>query len=66
MNDLMNTFDLLMKITPTTNRMDLIQFGSFHCLLLEEWCKHNGYDAQEVADHLRECITSVYDKKGRY
>lgn len=58
--------DLLQEVLPQTNAMDYPAFGSFYCMLLEEWCLHHQADITEVISEISTLIHDVNAIEGKY
>ncbi len=59
-------FNLLANLTPVTNKLDSVEFGSFYCMLLEEWCKYNDQDIVLFIQTFAEMIKDVNRRDGKY
>lgn len=66
MEEMFKAYELLMNVTPITNRMALEGFGGFYCMLLEEWCKAQRQDINTVLAQLVMIIHEVNEEEGRY
>ena len=60
------TYDALQEILPATNKMDFPAFGSFYCMLLEEWCLSHHRCITEVIDQISMLIHDVNAELGSY
>ena len=66
MKELMRAYNLLLMLDPITNDLDITEFGSFYCMLLEDWCKSHGEDILEVLPNLVDTIYKLNAEEGRY
>lgn len=60
------SLNLLNEMVPKTNKMDIVAFGSFYCMLLEEWCLANNEDAPKLARDIAQMVEGVNESMGRY
>lgn len=58
--------DLLRDVLPRTDAMDYPAFGSFYCMLLEEWCLHHQMDITEIISEISTLIHDVNTIEGKY
>jgi len=58
--------DLLQDVLPRTNAMDYPAFGSFYCMLLEEWCLNHRMDINEIISEISTLIHDVNAIEGKY
>ena len=56
----------LHEVLPTTNSMDYPAFGSFYCMLLEEWCLAHHEPVTTVIDQISTLIHDVNSELGSY
>ena len=49
-------YDLLLAVIPTSNKMDYPAFGSFFCMLLEEWCLYHHADVTDVIQEIQKLV----------
>ena len=56
---------LLNEVVPKTNKLDIISFGSFFCMLLEEWCLTHNEDAPKLALDLAYMVDAVNKSEGK-
>ena len=61
-----NAFGLLQAVIPITNRFDLMVFGSFYCMLLEEWCLSNSENILDCIELFHQQIKDVNEEMGAY
>lgn len=66
MREMFEAYELLMSVTPVTNKMTMECFVGFYCMLLEEWCKEQGQDINIVMPQLAELVQEVNEEEGRY
>lgn len=66
MEELMIAFEILTDIAPRTNRMNMTAFGSFYCMLLEEWCKEHNENIVEFINNVHITVIEVNADMGRY
>ena len=59
-------YDLLLAVIPTSNKMDYPAFGSFFCMLLEEWCLCHHADVTSVIQEISNLICNVNSEIGSY
>lgn len=57
---------LLNEVVPKTNKLDIVSFGSFFCMLLEEWCLTHNEDAPKLALDLAYMVDAVNKSEGKY
>ena len=63
---MMEVYNILMLLTPVTNKMDSVAFGSFYCTLLEEWCLANDQDVISYIQLFAEQIKALNEEWGSY
>jgi len=63
---MVKAFGLLTYLTPITNRWDPATFGSFYCMILEEWCKSNNQDVVAYAQYLADQVEEMHEELGNY
>ena len=63
---LMPSIALLDEVVPKVNKMDLVAFGSFYCMLLEEWCLAHNEDAPKLALNFAQMVDAVNQAEGKY
>ena len=59
-------FKLLTMLTPITNTLEFDVFGSFYCMILEEWCRSNGEDIVSYIQHIADTVKEVTEVYGIY
>lgn len=58
--------DLLVSTMEKTNAMDETSFGTFCCMITEEFCKTHSLDVVEFSQRLADSIWMVNKDFGRY
>ena len=58
--------DLLSSTTEKTNAMDKISFGTFCCMITEEFCKAHSLDVVGFSQWLADSIKMLNKDYGRY
>lgn len=58
--------DDIMETTDKIKHMDIVNFGTYICMLIEEYYKANKLDATEMADTLCNLVKEVNEEEGRY
>lgn len=66
MEELIQAFDFVIMISPTTNKMNFESFVSVYCMLLEEWCKYNDQSIIDSIDTIHNLILEVNESEGPY
>ena len=59
-------YDLLTSTMEKTNAMDETSFGTFCCMITEEFCKAHSLDVVEFSQRLADSIWMVNKDFGRY
>ena len=63
---LIDVYKVLTMLTPITNTWNSELFGSFYCMILEEWCRSNGVDIVSYIQNLAYTVKEVNEKNGIY
>lgn len=66
MDEITKVFNLLQTVMPITNSFDFTMFGSFYCMLLEEWCLNNNENIIECIDIIQTQINLINKDLGDY
>ena len=64
--ELLEVYETITKLIPTTNKMDVSCFGTLICVLMEEWCKENDYDITKFVNNIHEIVMEVQEGRGKY
>lgn len=57
---------ILEKCNNYTSNMSYIGFGSFLCMLSEEWCKQHDENVVEFTQTIAQMVTEVNNELGEY
>lgn len=64
--EMVKVFGFLTLLTPVTNNWDPAAFGSFCCMIMEEWCRSNNQDVVAYIQYLADQVYEVHEKCGKY
>ncbi len=57
---------LVKETIEKTSDLDQVEFMSFTCMLIEEWCKKTGVNVVEYQEHALETTKAVNKALGKY
>ena len=57
---------LLQNINKYTLPLEYADFGSFYCMVAEDYCKAHQIDVREFMEEMKAMVNMVYDEEGAY
>ena len=64
--DMDDAADLLIDTMGRSNAMDRISFGTFCCMIMEEFCRANSLDVIVFAQWIADNVRIMNERNGRY